>query len=52
MPSIASHQDGMQSPVPTMQSEYDPVTHPPRSKPKRGRTTHNDSENATSKITF
>lgn len=48
MPSIASHQDGMQSPVPTMQSEYDPVTHPQRSKQKRGRSNHNDSEYATS----
>lgn len=53
MPSIASHQDGMQSPVPTMQSEYDPVTHPQRSKQKGGRSHHNESDHATtSKINF
>ncbi|XP_039255800.2 uncharacterized protein LOC120332587 [Styela clava] len=47
MPSLASHQDGLQSPVPTMQSEYDPVFHSQLSKIQKGHSQNAGSDNTT-----
>lgn len=47
MPSLTSHQDGLQSPVPTMQSGYDPVFQSQKSKLQKGRTQNNESDDNT-----
>lgn len=47
MPSLASHQDGLQSPVPTMQSDYEPVFQLYRTKISKNRYSHHGSSDDT-----